>query len=181
MTWLLLVVFLFYFHSLRASDFFLYLLWNDHCITNIQIYLHYISRGYTIQCKEYFKDKTFRERPREEVFDAKHSVHSIERTRLGAQSECTHRIRPQQLLQTTQTKKISSKDQGVVTTTKKQLFRRSYSQIMSMLLLLLTLTPSLTQALGKYKQLADSIGNSLDPSGDHQHLLNTQNSYRSER
>ena len=69
-----------------------------------------------IQCKEYFKDKTFRERPREEVFDAKHSVHSIERTRLGAQSECTHRIRPQQLLQTTQTKKISSKDQGVVTT-----------------------------------------------------------------
>ena len=50
-----------------------------------------------IQCKEYFKDKTFRERPREEVFDAKHSVHSIERTRLGAQSECTHRIRPLQL------------------------------------------------------------------------------------
>jgi len=49
-----------------------------------------------------------------------------------------------------------------------------------LLLLLLTLTPSLTQALGKYKQLADSIGNSLEPSGDHQHSLNTQNSYRSE-
>ena len=67
--------------------------------TALQIskYLHYISNGYTVQCKEYFKDKTFRERPREEVFDAKHSVHSIERTRLGAQSECTHRIRPLQL------------------------------------------------------------------------------------
>eukprot|EP00093_Oithona_nana_P008578 08578.XXX_92486_93737_1 [CDS] Oithona nana genome sequencing. len=45
-----------------------------------------------------------------------------------------------------------------------------------MLLLLLTLTPSLTQALGKYKQLADSI--SLESSGNTN--PNTQNSYRSE-
>ena len=60
-----------------------------------------------IQCKEYFKDKTFRERPREEVFDAKHSVHSIERTRLGAQSECTYRIRPQQLLHYSRSKKFA--------------------------------------------------------------------------
>ena len=83
MTWLLLVVFLFYFHSLRASDFFLYLLWNDHCITNIQIYLHYISRGYTMQRifqRQNIQRKTARGSVRCQALSALNWAHLTRRT-----------------------------------------------------------------------------------------------------